>query len=210
LFGVEAAFYGLATQLGFIGTFLVSFIGASSILIPIPYQAIVFWVGVNTDINPYILILSAGLGSAVGELVGYFIGYAAKHVISERRKRRFDAMLRILMRHKNIWPLLIFIFALTPLPDDLLFIPLGIIHFSFLRAFLPCLVGKVAMFYVLIFGGRYASDILSPMLGGEGSYITTLIFTVATVAILIVTIFGMLKVDWEKILVKYEGLMRAF
>jgi membrane protein YqaA with SNARE-associated domain len=208
LVGVEQLLWDLARQLGFVGVFLISFIGASSVIIPIPYTVVILWLGLNMPINPYMLAAVAGLGSAVGELSGYILGYAAKHVVSEKRKRKFDAMLKILMRHKNIWPLLIFLFALTPLPDDILFVPLGLLHFNFLRAFIPCIIGKLAMFYMLVFGGKYLGGIASSLVGGGGP-VTTLVFTVITFAALLVTVFVIWKIDWEKVLEKYETLIRT-
>ncbi len=40
-------------------------------------------------------------------------------------------------------PATIFLFALTPLPDDLLFIPLGVMRYPFWKAFIPALFGKM-------------------------------------------------------------------
>ena len=47
-------------------------------------------------------------------------------------------------------PAAIFFFALTPLPDDLLFIPLGVMRYPFLKAFIPALFGKTLMMFILL------------------------------------------------------------
>jgi membrane protein YqaA with SNARE-associated domain len=206
--GFEQVLLVILKELGLVGVFFVSFLGASSVFIPIPYHLLIFWIGANTDYNLYLIVALAGAGSALGEMVGYMAGFAAKYALSEKRKRRFDAMLKVLLRYKKVWPLLIFFFALTPLPDDLLFVPLGLVHFNFVRAFIPCLLGKLVMFYVLVAGGRYIGDLAREIVGGEGD--VSLMFTLATIVIFAVIVVVMAKIDWEKILARYEGYLAYF
>ena len=199
--GFEEFLTVIMQELGVLGVFAVSFIGSSSIFFPIPYQILFFWMGANTQYNVYLIVAAAGAGSALGEMVGYMTGYAAKRIFSESRRRRFDAMLKILLKHKRIWPLLIFLFALTPLPDDVLFIPLGLVHFGFFRAFIPCLLGKTLMFYLIVAGGRYMGDVARGMFEGGD---VNILFTIASIIAFAVILIVMVKIDWEKVLEKYE------
>ena len=205
--GIEQALLEIVQELGVLGVFAASFIGASSIFIPIPYHVLIFWVGANTNYNVYLIVAAAGLGSALGEMVGYGAGYAAKRVFSETRRRRLDAMLKVLLRHRKIWPLLVFLFALTPLPDDVIFVPLGIVRMDFVRVFVPCVFGKLAMFYVLVAGGRYLGDAARGVLsGGE----VNVMITAASIIVFIIILVIMLKIDWEKVLAKYESYLSRF
>ena len=198
---MENILYNLAVQLGFVGVFLISLIGASSIVFPIPYTVVVFWLSANTNLNPILLMFSAGIGSALGEIVGYSVGYAAKGVVGEKAKRKFDAMLKVLMKHRNIWPLLVFLFAFTPLPDDLIFVPLGLARFSFLRVFIPCLIGKLTMFYAIIMGGKYFGFLVHSFMEETSPHLTTTI-TLITATLLGLIVFIIWRMDWEKFLVK--------
>ena len=200
---MENLLYNLAIQFGFIGVFLVSLIGASSIVFPIPYTVVIFWLSANTNLNPIFLMISAGVGSALGEIVGYTVGYAAKGVVGEKTRRKFDAMLKVLMKHKNIWPLLIFLFAFTPLPDDLIFVPLGLARFNFFRVFFPCLIGKLAMFYVIIMGGRYTGSLIRSFTE-EISPFLSLTLTLVTAILLGLIVFLIWRIDWEKFLAKHN------
>jgi len=181
---------GIALQYGYLGIFLVSLIGASSIIIPIPYTILIFWMGKILD--PIFVAISAGIGSAIGEFFGYFLGYYGRAFVSEERKRKMDYILKIFRRYGAIT---IFIFALTPLPDDLLFIPLGIMHYNFLRAFVPCLLGKILMCFILAYGGRLSIGFIEGILGEGGGLWTP----VAITALLIIIVVVMFKVDWEKV-----------
>ncbi len=184
-----------ARDYGYPGIFLISFLGAVSIVVPIPYTVIIFMMG--HSLNPFFVAVSGGLGSAVGEFFGYFLGYYGRAVISKERQRKMDYILRVLRRYGSI---AIFIFALTPLPDDLLFIPLGIMRYSFLNAFIPCLLGKILMCFIVAYSGYWSVEIIGSLFGGEGSPWITIIMTVLLVVILVV----MFKVDWEKVFPLHE------
>ncbi|MEM2961353.1 MAG: VTT domain-containing protein, partial [Candidatus Bathyarchaeia archaeon] len=181
-------------QYGYLGMFIVSFLGATSILIPIPYTVLIFTLGKMPYIDPNLLALSAGLGAALGEFFGYIMGYYGRAIISEEKKRKADYILRLFSRYGAIT---IFIFALTPLPDDLLFIPLGIMRYSFIKAFIPCLMGKISMSLILAYGGRLSNWFIEMIFGGsEGSGLLTMI---ATTILLVAIIIAMFKIDWERI-----------
>lgn len=172
--------------LGYGGIFLLSFLGASSIVIPIPYTAALLAAGAAGQFNLLLLAVAAGLGSAAGELVGYGAGYAGRKVVSGDYERKFDAMLRIFERFGAP---AIFVFALTPLPDDLLFIPLGLAKYSLWKAFATCAAGKFVMSLILVHAGFAAGWAFG------GGWLSAAVTGVVLVA-LIVLIF---RVDWVKL-----------
>jgi len=184
----------IAFQYGYLGIFIASFLGALSIIVPIPYTILIFILGMQSNLNPILLALSAGSGAALGEFLGYLLGYYGRAVISDERKRKINYVLRIFSRYGS---LAIFIFALTPLPDDLIFIPLGIMRYSFIKAFVPCLLGKIVMSLILAYGGQMSLDFIEMIFGSEEGNIWV---TITTTILLIVIIVVMLKVDWEKII----------
>lgn len=185
----------LATQFGFFGVFLVSLIGTVSIVIPIPYTVVILLLGIE-GWDPLMLTLAGGFGSAIGELMGYLLGYYGRRIISKERQRKMDYLLKIFGKYT---PIAIFIFALTPLPDDLLFIPLGILRFSLLKSFIPALIGKIVMVYILASFGRVYGDLLSMLFGDEG----TLIGAAITAVLLMLTIYALYRIDWEKVFESY-------
>ena len=106
-----------------------------------------------------------------------------------------DYMLKIFDRYGAVT---IFLFALTPLPDDLLFIPLGIMRYKFIKAFIPCVIGKLLMCFILAYGGRFSIEIIRSYIGEEGP-----LTMIATIIFLIIIMVLMLKIDWEKVFTKY-------
>jgi len=185
----------IAQQYQFLGVFLISFIGAVSIVFPIPYTLVILLLGTG-GMNPLILTFAGGLGSALGEFSGYALGYYGRRIISLERRRKMDFFLKIFDRYG---PLAVFLFALTPLPDDLLFIPLGILRYKFWKMFLPCVAGKTLMCSFLAYFGGLFRDIILLVFGEEESWVGMLITTALLVFVLIV----LLKVDWEKVFERY-------
>lgn len=181
-----------ASQYGYVGIFLVSLLGASSVIVPIPYPLVIYFAG--SFLDPFLVGLTSGIGSALGEISGYALGYYGRAIVGEERKRRMGFILRALDRYG---PFIVFLFALTPLPDDLLFIPLGIIRYDLWRALLPAALGKILISYVIALGGKYSIGIIRDLFGEAGWPEIVISFAVLTVIMLL-----LLRVDWEKIVTR--------
>jgi membrane protein YqaA with SNARE-associated domain len=174
----------------------MSFIGASSIIFPIPYTIVIFLTASQYD--PILLAVFGGTGAALGEFTGYLLGFYGRRILSEERRRKMQALVKLFGRYG---PLAIFLFALTPLPDDLLFIPLGIMRYKFIKAFIPALLGKILMIYILAYFGRIGANVIL-LIFGEGNMWIGMAVTAVLLAIVLVLLF---RVDWEKVLQKYMG-----
>jgi len=185
-----------ANQFGYLGVFIISFIGSVSVVFPIPYTIVIYLLGAVLD--PFFVAVSGGLGSALGEFSGYAVGYYGRTVVSEERRRKMDYMVKVFDRYG---PAAIFFFALTPLPDDLLFIPLGVMRYPFWKAFIPALLGKTLMTFILAYSGQQSIAIIETLFAGSG-----LLGTVITSVLLILIIVAMIKIDWEKLFEKRVGV----
>jgi len=184
-----------ANQFGYLGVFVISFIGSVSVIFPVPYTIVIYLLG--AVLNPFFVAVSGGLGSALGEFSGYALGYYGRTVVSEKRRRKMDYMVKVFDRYG---PAAIFLFALTPLPDDLLFIPLGVMRYAFWKAFIPAVLGKMLMTFILAYSGQQSIIIIKTLFEGSG-----LLGTVITSALLIIIIVAMIKIDWEKLFEKHVG-----
>lgn len=180
---------------GYVGIFLTSFAGTTSIIVPIPYVPILLAAALSGKFNPALLAVAAGLGSGLGEMVGYAIGYAGRKLVGGKYERRLLALAKILGKYGAV---AIFVFALTPLPDDLVVIPLGLVRYGFWKVFIPCFLGKLSMCMIVSFFGAYASDLVRGLYGEQGLY-----GVVASAIALSIVLILLLRIDWEKLLEKY-------
>lgn len=189
-----------SVQYGYFGVFLMSLLGSMSIFFPIPYTVVIFTLGTVEEFNPLLIALASGVGSAVGEFSGYLLGLGGRKIISEKSKRKMDFLLKVFGK---FGPLAIFLFVLTPLPDDLLFIPLGVMRYNLLKAFIPALIGKLCMSLIIVYSARFTIGIIREIFGVESDWMSALIGMVIALALLVIIFIIMFKVDWEKIFEKY-------
>jgi len=181
---------------GYFGVFLLSLVGALSIFIPIPYTVVIFWLGASSKWDPFLLMIAGGFGAAIGELSGYVLGYYGRKIVSQERLRKMSYLIKAFGRYL---PIAVFFFSFTPLPDDLLFIPLGILKYKLFKVFIPSLLGKLIMVFTLAHLGKIGANFILLIFGEESSWIGSVILFVLLIIVLII----MFKVDWEKVLQKY-------
>jgi len=197
---IENWMRNFAVQYGYLGIFLISLLGAMSIFVPIPYTVVIFILGGLQTFDPLWIAVAAGLGSAIGEFSGYLLVAGGRKVIGDRYKKKMDFLTKLF---KKYGPIAIFIFALTPLPDDLLFIPLGIMRYSLLRAFIPALLGKFFSNLIIAYSGRLSLEIVKSLFGVESEGTSLLIGTIIGIVLLVIVFIIMFKLDWEKRFAKY-------
>jgi membrane protein YqaA with SNARE-associated domain len=198
--GIEDWLQNFAVQYGYLGIFLISLFGAMSIIVPIPYPVVIFILGASSSFDPLLIAVAAGLGSAIGEFSGYLLGVGGRKAIGNRYKKKMDFITKLFKKYGSI---AIFIFALTPLPDDLLFIPLGVMRYSLLRAFIPAVLGKFFSNLIIAYSGRLSLQIIGNLFGVEGEGTSLIVGTIIGVVLLIIVLVIMFKFDWEKHFAKY-------
>jgi len=191
----------LGLQYGYFGVFAISLVGAVSILLPIPDSLAVFTlsglrVGGAYVFEPVWIAAAAGFGSTIGEFSGYLLGFGGRKKIIGRYKKNVDFLVKVLNRFGAV---AIFAFALTPLPDDLIFIPLGVTRYNPVKAVLPALAGKFSMGLIIAYGGRYSVEFIEDLFGLGSELISSLVIFAAGVILTIV----LFRMDWEKYLGKY-------
>jgi uncharacterized membrane protein YdjX (TVP38/TMEM64 family) len=182
----------LITAYGYLGAFVVCIIGNVSIVFPLPFALIVYAFG--SVLNPLLLGVVCGIGSAVGEMSSYIVGRGGRRAIEGRFGSRLEAVEILVEKHGM---LVVFLFALLPLPDDLLLIPLGMMKYSVKKTMVAMLLGKTGMCLFLAYAGAYSVTYLRDLYASGGE-----IGIVAAVILLAVIIIVLLKVDWEKVVNK--------
>jgi len=153
---------------------IVSILGAL-IPIPIPYIMPAFlFAGAWYENDPMWLlkvigmIFFAALGNAAGDFLDYLIGKGAGHVMSKDQPENTDRWGQIIMKYPKAIPYVISLFGLTPLPDSLLLVPLGIVKYPIKKTLLYMYIGKIGMFLIVAIGGILSMDIIAQLLGESG------------------------------------------
>ena len=151
---------------GYLGVFLVNFIGAASMILPTPAAASV--VGGGAILNSYLGIptfvlvgVVAGLAEALGEFTGYAAGYGGRIIIQERPEYRW---LQRWMERRGV--LVMFVMSVIPNPlFDIAGAAAGVVRMPLGRFFLAVLAGKIIKDIYMAAAGDFSSDLLGSLLG---------------------------------------------
>ena len=140
---------------GYLGAFLVSLVSNATIVLPVPGIIIVLALG--AALPPVFVGLAAGIGSAIGEMTAYVVGIGGRGLVENRRL--YDRLVEWLRK----WGVMvIFVFALTPLPFDLLGIVAGVLRFPLWKFFLACWLGKTLLNIIIAYAGFYGWEFVLP------------------------------------------------
>jgi membrane protein YqaA with SNARE-associated domain len=138
-------------EFGYLGVFLISLIGSSTVIFPLPTAFLVFAFAAVS--NPFAVIVSASLGAALGEGVGYLLGIGGKEILQNKYKKFFEKG-KIYFQNKKGFVFLLLL-AATPLPDDVGGILAGLFYYKYWKFFLATFMGKLIMNSFLAFGGYF-------------------------------------------------------
>jgi len=156
---VADLFAELIMTFGYLGVFFVSLISSASILFPVPGFAVIFTLG--SVLNPFLVGLSAALGAALGELVGYYIGYGGEKLGARKKKKlkeKLKNIERLFQKYKGAF--IIFVFAATPLPFDLVGLFCGTINYPVKKFFVATLAGKIIKYLLIAYAGALGIEYL--------------------------------------------------
>lgn len=185
-------FNQIIASYGYLGFFIVSFIATLTIVLPVPYLFAIYIAGSTQQFNPAFIGLASGLGAALGELWLYFVGAGGRRVIPEKIMNRADKLRRLIESYGVFY--VVFIFAATPLPDDLIYPTLGILKLDIKQIFLAAFLGKTVLAAFAAYAGYYSYDIVLNYLGEESSPLASIVIIILA----FVMAYIILRIDWEK------------
>lgn len=143
-------------SLGYLGVFIISLLSSATIIIPAPGWIVVLELGRVLD--PVLLALSAGIGSALGELTGYFAGSGIVGLIEQKGKKLFNGH-KEFIRKNNFLAILLLAFIPNPL-FDIAGIAAGALKMDVKKFLLACAIGKSIRFFILAYLGMLSVEFL--------------------------------------------------
>jgi membrane protein YqaA with SNARE-associated domain len=145
----------LIKNYGYFGVLISSFITSATIIIPLPTHVFIFAFG--TLLNPFLVGLSAGVGSTLGEFTGYLIGKGGNKLL----ETKYEKKIKQLERGFDKWGAYFIIFgAATPFPFDIIGIFCGSINYNVRKFLVATFIGKTLIFILIAAGGSSAISLL--------------------------------------------------
>ena len=167
---------------------LIPFAGPSNLFIALEAALIV-----NAD--PFTLGFLVALGAATAKSLHYLVTvFIGKRLGQERRRRLDKGALKV----KRWAFLLIYATAATPIPDEPIVIPLGLMRYNPLKFFVAFFIGKLSITVIGAYMGPWSRELFAPWLTPE-------VFVVLSIVLTVIITVVLLKVDVGKVFARIFG-----
>ncbi|TFG19651.1 MAG: hypothetical protein EU530_05505 [Promethearchaeota archaeon] len=198
----------------YLGVAIISVFGNLTVIFPVPYSVALIVIGAFVPgVNPIFVGIAAGFGAGIGEVSAWLIGRGGQEFIKSEKTERMKKYIE-----KGWAPVLIFIFAATPLPDDAFLVVVGFTGYSVVKTLFWCFLGKVvlctfttaipvwiqnispdfAATLYRLFGINYEDAINGIVSETPPTWQDIVISTSVWIGIIIVT-FALISIDWDKV-----------
>jgi len=185
-------------EVGYLGLAIVSFFGSLIPFVPIPSFILVATMAVGEQFDIHVLVLIAALTSTAAKQIIFYISYGGRKIISEKTKKRMKPFQKLVKRYGGSAA---FVAAATPIPDDLVYIPLGLAKYNPKRFFVATLSGKIVLYYAIVLISHYMGlSLLEPILQDIVDPLPVYIGIIILGLGMTITVILLLRLNWERIL----------
>jgi len=187
-------------EVGYLGLALVNFFGSLIPFVPFPSFILLATMSVGNQFDAHALALISAVMSTAAKQIIFYLSYGGRKIISEKTRKRIKPFERLVKRYGAVAA---FVAAATPIPDDLIYVPLGLARYNPLRFFISTLAGKIILGYAIVyvsrgFGLSFIDPLLKEIHGTSELYIGIAIFVGTMTGVVVL----LLRLDWAKILGK--------
>jgi len=190
--------FPFAPEVGYIGLALVSFIGSLIPFVPVPSFILLATMSVGEQFDLHILALVSAFTATIAKQIIFYARYGGRRMISEKTKKRMKPFQKLVKRYGGSAA---FVAAATPIPDDLVYIPLGLAKYNPKRFFVATLLGKIVLYYVIVLISHYMGlSLLEPILQDIEDPLPVYIGIIILGLAMTITVILLLRLNWERIL----------
>lgn len=185
-------------ELGYLGILIISFFASLVPFIPIPYFPLLITASFNSNFNPHLIALVSASGIVAAKTIIFFASYYGRKILSDTTKQRMRPLQKLVSRYGWFGA---FIAALTPIPDDIVYIPLGLAKYNPWKFATATFAGKILMNEAIVWSSIYLGRPFVERILGETTDPTWLIIgAVASIVVVGVIVYYSLRIDWARII----------
>ena len=193
--------FPFVSEVGYLALSLVSFFGSLIPFVPLPSFLFLATMAVGNEFNIHILAILSAVTATLAKQIIFSVSYGGGRIISEKTRKRMKPFERLVKRYGAAAA---FVAAATPIPDDLVYIPLGLAKYNPRRFFVATLTGKIVLSYVIVLTAHFAGiSLLDPLVENIKDTNTIYIGLIILTALLTAAIVLLLRLDWTKILGRF-------
>lgn len=166
--------------------------------VPVPYFPVLVTAAFNQNLDPHLISLFSALGAVIAKLIIFYASYYGRNVLSPKIKGRMIPLQRLLGKYGGMGA---FIAAVSPIPDDIVYIPLGLAKYSPWKFAISTFAGKFLLNEMIVLGSAYlGKPAIDKLLTGSTSSLSLILITIASIIVLGIIIYISLKIDWGKVI----------
>jgi len=193
-----ADIFPFAPEVGYLSLALVNFIGSLVPFVPLPGFLLLATMSVGDAFDLHILALTSAVAATAAKQIIFIVSYEGRKIIKQDTRERMKPFERLVRKYGGVAA---FMAAATPIPDDLVYIPLGLAKYNPKRFLVATLAGKLLLSYVIVFISHYLGlSIIEPYLEDMESatpiYIGITIFGASMTLVVVL----LLRLDWRRVL----------
>ncbi len=196
-----SALFPFAPEVGYLGLGLVNFFGSLIPFIPLPGFLLLASMSVGDQFNLHVLALLSALTATVAKQIIFYISYEGRHILNEKTRKRMRPFERLVKRYGAAAA---FVAAATPIPDDLIYVPLGLAKYNPKRFFIATLTGKIVLSYsIVLISHHLGLSLVEPFLENVHDVTTVYVGIIIFGAMMTAVVVLLLRLDWQRILGKF-------
>jgi membrane protein DedA with SNARE-associated domain len=189
------AFYD---DFGYPGIFLISFIGSIIVFVPVPYFPVLITAAFNKNLDPHLISLFSAIGAVSAKLIIFYASYYGRNILSPKIRAKMLPLQRLLAKYG--WGGA-FVAALTPIPDDLVYIPLGLAKYSPWKFVTATFAGKFLFNEILVLSAVYfGKPFVDRIISESSSPASLIIGAILSVVVIGTMIYLSYKINWGKVI----------
>ncbi len=196
-----SAIFPFAPEVGYIGLTLVSFFGSLIPFVPLPSFLLLATMSVGDQFDLHVIALISAFTATGAKIIVFSVSYGGRRIIGEKSRKRMRPFERLV---KKYGAGAAFFAAATPIPDDLIYVPLGLAKYNPKRFIVATLAGKIVLSYVIVFVSHYFGlSLVEPLLENIEDVSTIYIGIAVFAAIMTSVVILLLKLDWQRIMGRF-------
>lgn len=193
--------FPFAPEVGYLSLSLVNFFGSLIPFVPLPGFLLLATMSVGNTFDLHILALSSAITATIAKQIIFYVSYGGRKIINEKTRKRMRPFERLVKRYGAAAA---FFAAATPIPDDLVYVPLGLAKYNPKRFFIATLTGKIVLSYAIVLISHYLGlSLVEPFLENIDDttpvYVGIALFGVMMTAAIVL----LLRLDWARILGRF-------
>ena len=190
--------FDLLTTYGYLGALVASFLGGLLVFVPGPYLIPVALL--SLVLNPWLVALYSAVGSVAAKFLIFRASYLGRRLVGTQTHKRMRPLERLVSRYGGVAA---FIAAVTPIPDDIVYIPLGVAKFNAGKFLAITFAGKFIITSAVAWGSRFSLPFVTLLLEGWNDPVIVVSAALGLVALVGGIVYVMFRADWASLLSRW-------